>query len=72
VSRIRLTRKLAATLNGLDVSNVSLGEVFDVSAADAAMMVAEGWAQPIAPLKARPGHRGRVAVPLRSPAQGRK
>jgi hypothetical protein len=62
VCHIRLTRKLAATLNGLNVSNVSVGEVIDVSGADAAMMVAEGWAEPISPIDDRSGDPGRMAV----------
>ena len=45
--RIRLTRKLAATLNGLNVSKVRVGDVMEVSASDAVMMVAEGWAESI-------------------------
>jgi hypothetical protein len=62
VCHIRLTRKLAATLNGLNVSNVSVGEVIVVSDADAAMMVAEGWAEPISTSDGPSGDPGRVVV----------
>jgi hypothetical protein len=44
--RIRLKSKLAATLNGLNVSHVSVGDVIEVSDSMASMMLAEGWAEP--------------------------
>jgi hypothetical protein len=58
VSRIRLTRKLAATLNGLNVSTVRVGEVMEVSDSDAVMMVAEGWAESIDDQAGRGSTRG--------------
>jgi hypothetical protein len=59
VCRIRLTRKLAATLNGLDVSDFSVGEVMNVSISDAAMMVAEGWAESLDDRDGQDSPRGR-------------
>jgi hypothetical protein len=59
VCRIRLTRKLAATLNGLNVSKVSVGEVMNVSTSDAAMMVAEGWAESLDERDGQDSPRGR-------------
>jgi hypothetical protein len=46
VTRIRLIRKLADQLDGIDVSARVEGEVFALPDADAQMLVAEGWARP--------------------------
>jgi hypothetical protein len=43
--RIRLTRKLAINLNGVDLSNVKVGDVIDLSIEHAAMLIREGWAE---------------------------
>jgi hypothetical protein len=45
--RIRLTRKLALVLNGIDVSHLNVGDVMELPPASAKMMVAEGWAAPV-------------------------
>lgn len=45
--RIRLTRKLAAVLNGLDVSSLHVGDVIELPDSAARMMIAERWAEPI-------------------------
>ena len=45
--RIRFTRKLAACLNGLDVSALRVGDVIELLDSAAAMMIAEGWAEPV-------------------------
>ena len=45
---IRLTRKLADCLDGVDVSHYSVGDVLDVPRREAHMLVAEGWAEPAA------------------------
>jgi hypothetical protein len=45
--RIRLTRKLALVLNGVDVSGLIVGDVMELPLSAAEMMVAEGWAQMI-------------------------
>ena len=47
VVRIRLTRKLAALLNGVDVSALKVGDVIELPAAAAHMLVAERWAEPV-------------------------
>ena len=52
--RVRITRKLAEVLNGVDVSRVQEGDCVDLSARDARLLIAEGWAElvdphPIAP-----------------------
>ena len=44
--RVRLTKKLAAALNGIDVSALRVGDVIELPDSAARMMVAEGWAEP--------------------------
>ena len=46
---VRLTRKLAAVLDGIDVSNRHVGEVFDVPVTAAYLLIAEEWAEPHLP-----------------------
>ena len=43
--RIRLTRKLASQLNGVDLSSLKVGDVVHLPAWDAMMLVLEGWAE---------------------------
>jgi hypothetical protein len=43
--RVRLTRKLADLINGLDLSKAHTGETLDLSQKDAEMLLAEGWAE---------------------------
>lgn len=47
MTRIRLTKKLAAVLNGIDVSALKVGEILELPDSAARMMVAEGWAEPV-------------------------
>ena len=44
MQRIRLIRKLAPVLNGVDLSNFTVGDVILVPEATAAMLIREGWA----------------------------
>lgn len=44
--RVRLTKKLAAILNGVDVSGLQIGDVIELPDSAARMMIAEGWAAP--------------------------
>ncbi len=44
---VRLTCKLANVLDGVDVTDVRVGEVMDLSEAMAAALIAEGWAEPL-------------------------
>ena len=44
--RVRLTKKLAAVMNGIDVSSSSVGDILELSDSAAHMMIAEGWAEP--------------------------
>jgi hypothetical protein len=45
--RIRLTKHFAEMIDGVDLSNVRTGDVIDVGAREANLLIAEGWAQPI-------------------------
>jgi hypothetical protein len=42
--RVRLTRKLAETIDGIDLSRSRVGDLIDLSQHDAEVLVAEGWA----------------------------
>jgi hypothetical protein len=43
--KVRLTRKFADLINGLDLSKAHTGETLDLSQRDAEMLMAEGWAE---------------------------
>jgi hypothetical protein len=45
VQRVRLIRKLAPVLNGIDLSKVQVSDVIYVPEAVAAMLIREGWAE---------------------------
>jgi hypothetical protein len=47
--QVRLVRKLAARVNGLDLTRHNVGDVFDLPARDARMLIAEGWAVHVVP-----------------------
>jgi len=42
--RVCLTRKLAGKVNGVDLAGYQAGDVLDLPAAQALLLVAEGWA----------------------------
>jgi hypothetical protein len=42
--QIRLTRKLADCLDGVDLSHYSVGDVLDLPRHEAHLLIAEGWA----------------------------
>jgi hypothetical protein len=43
--KIRLTRKFADLINGIDLSKAHTGETLDLSTRDAEILLAEGWAE---------------------------
>ena len=43
---VRLTRKYAEAIDGVDLSRNQVGDLLDLSARDARMLIAEGWAAP--------------------------
>jgi hypothetical protein len=44
--KVRLTRKLAERLDGIDVSSRQVGDVLDLTPREAGLLVAEQWAVP--------------------------
>jgi hypothetical protein len=44
--RVRLTRKLAEAVDGVDLSAHGVGDVLDVSPVEAQLLIAENWAVP--------------------------
>ena len=44
VVRVRLTRKLANVMDGVDVTNYEPGDLIDLPERKARLLVAEGWA----------------------------
>ena len=47
--QIRLTRKLANCLDGVDVTLVRVGEVIELPQFEAQLLIAERWAEPFVP-----------------------
>jgi hypothetical protein len=47
--RVKLIRKFANAINGIDLTNVRVGDVVDMKPHHAALLVAEGWAEELAP-----------------------
>jgi hypothetical protein len=42
--RVRLTRKLAESVDGIDLSAHGVGDILDIHPADAQLLIAEDWA----------------------------
>jgi hypothetical protein len=61
---VRLMRKLAPVLNGVDLSEFQVGDVLDLSKPMAWMLVAEGWAdyEPSRPMSSLPHRPSRASV----------
>jgi hypothetical protein len=45
VVRVRLTRKLAEQIDGIDLSNYAVGDVMELSERKGRLLVAEGWGE---------------------------
>jgi hypothetical protein len=58
--RVRLTRKLAEVIDGVDLSGHTVGDAFDLPRRDARLLIAEGWAQ-----RDRRGHGPSVVIAFR-------
>ena len=43
--RVRLTRKLADEVDGIDLSHDHVGDIIDLSMREAGTLIAEGWAE---------------------------
>ena len=48
VTSVRLTRKLAEVIDGVDLKHANVGDKLDLSRHDADVLIAEGWAEPSA------------------------
>jgi len=47
--QVRLTKKLAEAIDGIDLSARRVGDVVDLPKHDAEILLAEGWASPVEP-----------------------
>jgi hypothetical protein len=45
--QVRLTKKLAEVIDGIDLSDRRVGDVVDLPSHDAEVLLAEGWASPV-------------------------
>ena len=45
--RIRLVRKFANAINGIDLATVSVGDVVELKLPQAVLLIREGWAEPL-------------------------
>jgi len=69
--RIRLTRKFANLINGIDLSDCLPGDDLDVSKRDGDILVAEGWAQ-VADDSATPTPKRKQKVKPQKPRKRRR
>jgi len=44
---VRLTRKLAEEIDGIDLSSRHVGDVLYLDGVQARLLIAEGWAEPV-------------------------
>ena len=56
-AKVRLTRKFANMINGIDLSRVRAGDEIEVSSREADMLIAEGWAAPVERANDKPSRR---------------
>jgi hypothetical protein len=50
-TKVRLTRKFAQIIDGIDLSRARAGEDIELSPRDAQLLIAEGWALPVAQVR---------------------
>ena len=48
--RVQLIRKFADVINGIDLTDARVGDIVNVKAHEAAILVMEGWAREVAPV----------------------
>ena len=53
---VKLQRKLAEQLDGVDLSQRRVGDVMDVPPRDARLLIAEGWASSAEPARRNSSH----------------
>lgn len=51
--KVRLTRKLAESIDGVDLSRKRVGRIINVGRHDAQLLIAEGWGAPADPIGER-------------------
>ena len=51
-TKVRLIRKFAHVIDGIDLSRVRSGDEIELTARDAEILIAEGWAMPTGPATA--------------------
>ena len=51
--RVRLIRKLAEAIDGVDISDYEVGDVLRLEPDQARLLIAEGWAVDVTPRKRR-------------------
>jgi len=61
--RLRLTRKLANLINGIDLTGLEPGDEFDLPSREALLLLAEGWAVPVDGSLGAPDDRSRLVAP---------
>jgi hypothetical protein len=64
--RVRLTRKFADLINGIDLSKAHTGETLDLSQREAEILMAEGWAEAEYTGGAQPRERAHEVPPKKS------
>jgi len=64
--RIRLTRKLALTMNGVDVSKLQVGDTLDLDQHRAESLIINGWAEAVPEPESLPQLVAPIATPLAS------
>lgn len=47
IATVRLTRKLAESIDGIDLSNRQVGDVLLLPSRSARLLIAEGWAEKV-------------------------
>jgi hypothetical protein len=62
--RVRLTKKFANMIDGVDLSRYMVGQTMRVPPAEARLLIAEGWAEPVAQ---RERSVNRRSVPMTEP-----
>ena len=50
---VRLTHKYADVIDGVDLSRYRVGDTLELRGHDAGLLIAEGWAEPIAERRSR-------------------
>ena len=45
--RVKLVRKFANALNGIDLTTVDVGDIVELKPHQAALLIREGWAEPL-------------------------